>query len=117
MGLLKWVPAIFSLWVAAAGWYYMFYSKAASRLSGIENDAANRRRVRLRQTNGFVILLLAMCFYAGLVTFDIDRPNVSLFVVWVMAVLLLLCTTMTLGLADLRLTLKLKRDQQVRSRI
>ena len=109
------MPAIFSLWVAAAGWYYMFYSKAASRLSGIENDASNRRRVRLRQTNGFVILMLAMCFYAGLVTFDIDRPNVSLFIVWVMAVLLLLCTTMTLGLADLRLTLKLKRDQEVRS--
>ena len=47
--MLRAFCAIFSLFVAAAGWYYMFYSKAASRLSGIEDSRANGVRVWLRK--------------------------------------------------------------------
>ena len=46
---MNFLPAIFALLVAAAGWYYLFYSKAAIGLRGIEDDRQNRLRVRLRR--------------------------------------------------------------------
>jgi hypothetical protein len=88
----------FALVVAAAGWYYMFYSQAASRLAGVEGEAVNRRRVRLRRVNGLMMFLLGVFFFAGFFAVDLDRPTVAL-----------------LAAIDVRLTLKLKlsgRDAQ-----
>ena len=39
------IQGLFALSVAATGWYYMFYSRAASRLGEIENESLNRRRM------------------------------------------------------------------------
>ena len=43
----KTLGAIFSLLTAAAGWHYLFYSRAAHRLGVIEDAALNERRVML----------------------------------------------------------------------
>lgn len=106
------IPTIFSLLVAIAGWYYMFYSRAAARLSGIENDELNRQRIRLRRVGGFFMLLLAAFFFAGFHSFDLSRPpTTAFFFVWLI-VFLLLGTILLLGLIDLRLTLKLRRSRR-----
>ena len=51
--------------VAAAGWFYMFYSRAAHSLTGIENDEINLKRIRLRRVGGLVMFVLAIFFFAG----------------------------------------------------
>src|SRR5689334_6250837 len=48
-GVMYWLPAVFALLVMTAGWYYLFYSPAATRLTGVESDDANRLRIRLRR--------------------------------------------------------------------
>src|SRR4051794_21824447 len=40
-GAMYWLPAVFALLVMAAGWYYIFYSPAATRLTGVESRDAN----------------------------------------------------------------------------
>jgi hypothetical protein len=57
------LPAILALLVAAAGWYYAFYSSAAGKLSGIERPSANRLRVRLRRINGCLMIVLGALFF------------------------------------------------------
>lgn len=98
------LPAILSLLMAVAGWYYMFYSRAAQKLSWIEAPQANRRRVWLRRVNGMAMFLLAVCFFAG---FQV-APTARAFVLIWAAVLLLLCVVVLLGLSDVRLTWKLR---------
>src|SRR5688572_31967441 len=73
------IQTIFALTVAAAGWYYMFYSQAASRLAGVESETVNRRRVRLRRLNGLMMFLLGIFFFAGFFAVDLDRPTVAFF--------------------------------------
>ena len=101
------IQTIFALTVAAAGWYYMFYSQAASRLAGVESEPVNRRRVRLRRLNGLMMFLLGIFFFAGFFAVDLDRPTVAFFVVWLIAMFLLLAIVV-LAVIDVRLTLKLK---------
>lgn len=101
------LQTVFALTVAAAGWYYMFYSQAASRLAGVERDDVNRRRVRLRRVNGLMMFLLGVFFFAGFFAVDLDRPTVAFFVVWLIAMFLLLAIVV-LAAIDVRLTLKLK---------
>ncbi len=101
------VAAILALLVGIAGWYYLFYSTAASRLAGLEESAANGRRRRLRRVNGGVMLVLAGLFYLG---FALDphlqpKPFVS---VWV-AVVVLLAVVLALAVIDLRLTAGIRR--------
>ena len=52
--------SIFALLVAAVGWYYLFYSRAAERLEGVEENRANRLRGILRRTNAIIMLLMAV---------------------------------------------------------
>ena len=104
---LDMLQTAFALVVAAAGWYYMFYSEAASRLAQVEGEAVNRRRVRLRRLNGLMMFLLAVFFFAGFFAVDLDRPTVAFFVVWLIAMFLLLAIVV-LAVIDVRLTLKLK---------
>jgi UDP-N-acetylmuramyl pentapeptide phosphotransferase/UDP-N-acetylglucosamine-1-phosphate transferase len=106
------LPAVFALLVAAAGWFYLFYSRGAQRLSGIENAGLNHQRTILRRIGGLVMFLLAIAFYAGFYTVDADRQPHAFMAVW-LAVLVLLGAVMLLGLVDLRMTWKLRRKRPV----
>jgi hypothetical protein len=112
------LAGIFSLLVAAAGWYYMFYSRAAQKLSGIEGTRANRRRVLLRRINGFTMCALAVVMYIGVAALArLDEqgrphPDIKLFVGMMAALLILIIALLVLGLMDIRLTHDLRRRFQ-----
>jgi hypothetical protein len=97
----------FSLLTAAAGWYYMFYSRAAAGLGGVEEDRLNARRRRLRQVGGFVMCLLAVGLFAGFNTFDPQVAPTGFVLTWV-GVFGLLIVVVLLALLDLRLTWRLR---------
>ena len=101
---------IFALLVAAAGWFYLFYSRAAERLAGVEETAINVKRVRLRRVGGFVLIALAMLLYVGGAVVDWDRPTIWFLVTWV-AIMLLLAVVTGLALIDLRLTTQLRQHR------
>ena len=107
------ISGIFALIVAAAGWYYMFYSRAARNLSVIENESMNRKRQRLRQINGFCMVVLAVCMFAGVYTFDWQESPEGFVLVWV-AVMILLIVILALVLADVRLTARLRDERKKR---
>jgi hypothetical protein len=102
---------MFSLFVAACGWYYMFYSRAANRLSGIEDTSINTMRVWLRRINGLLMFLLAICFFAGFFAVDLDHPTRATAIVW-LAVCGLVLALLALGLVDLRLTWRLRHSRR-----
>lgn len=101
------VVDIFSLLTAIAGWYYMFYSRAAQKLGAVEETRINARRVVLRRIGGGIMLLLAACFFAG---FQEGLSNAVFLRVW-LAVLFLLGAIVVLALYDVRLTWKLHKDR------
>lgn len=107
MGVL---PGIFSLLVGACGWYYLFYSRAARKLEGVEDDATNRRRGRLRRIGGMTMLLLAVFIYAGFYTVDAKHSPAAFLLTWVV-VFVLLFLIVLLALVDLRLTARLRRNR------
>jgi hypothetical protein len=107
------LSAIFALFVGAAGWHYMFYSKAAGRLEGIENASLNLARSRLRRVGGFFMLLLAGFFFAGFWAFDFERlegRGDAFTLVWACVGVLML-VIVVLALIDLRLTYRLRRNR------
>ncbi|CAN5626250.1 hypothetical protein BH09PLA1_BH09PLA1_14980 [soil metagenome] len=111
------LAGILCLLVAAAGWYYMFYSRAAQNLSGIEDQEANRRRVFLRRVSGGMMCALAVVLYIGIAALGRTdslgnaRPDVKLFAWMMLAVLALMAVILVFGLMDLRLTQALRRRQ------
>ena len=106
---MRHLPGILALLIAIAGWFYMFYSRAATNLGSIENQELNAKRIRMRRVGGFVMLLLSVAFFALFYTFDSDtQPRES--AATLLAVLVLLCMILALGLIDLRLTMKLRRS-------
>jgi hypothetical protein len=109
------LSAVFSLLVAAAGWYYMFYSRAVANLSSIEDQAINRRRLRLRRAGGFIMFLLAIALFAGFHTVDSATSAQAFVLVW-LSVFVLLLTVLLLAMADLRLTWKLRHNRLGRAR-
>src|SRR5688572_12859343 len=94
--------AIFALLIAAVGWYYLFYSRAAERLEGVEEDRANRLRGTLRRTNGIIMLLMAVGIAVATYRFDMERMPMEFGITW-MAVMLLLMISVVLALIDVRL--------------
>jgi hypothetical protein len=98
---------ILALLVGVAGWYYLFYSKAAARLEGVEGSAINQRRQRLRRTNGAVMVLMAALLYAGS-RVEPDQEPQAFVSVW-LGVLVLFFVFVVLGVADIRLTARLRR--------
>ena len=104
------LPAIFSLLVAAAGWFYMFYSRAAHNLAGLEKDALNLRRIRLRRVGGFIMFCLAIAFFIGFQPY-VEESRGAFVAVWGL-VLVLLLAVVVLGLVDLRLTWKLRKPRK-----
>jgi hypothetical protein len=99
--------AIFCLVVAAAGWYYLFYSRAAERLGAIEAAPANLQRVRLRRVGGFVIMLLGATLYVGFFGVSWDSPSKAFVAVWLLVFAELAAATV-LALADVILTQKIR---------
>src|SRR2546421_1988172 len=93
--VMTYLPAAFSLLVLAAGWYYLFYSPAAHRLSGIEQPHLNALRIRLRRANGVVMMLLAVAFYAACETVN-EFTSKSTAILVLISVPLLLCAMIVL---------------------
>ncbi len=110
--MAAWLPATFALLVAAAGWFYLFFSKSATRLLGVEGGRANRLRVRLRRLGGLAMLLLAAAFYATIAAGTRERPSPWGVLIGGSAVILLLAIILILALADLRLTRKFRDDRR-----
>ena len=109
------LPAIFALLVGAAGWYYLFYSKAASRLGAIEEQRANRLRGLLRRVNAILMLLIAVGIALAMYKFDRKGFENEFILTW-SAIMLLLLLVVVLGLIDVRLTWKLRRTMRERKR-
>jgi Na+/H+ antiporter NhaD/arsenite permease-like protein len=109
------LPAIFALLVAAIGWYYLFYSRAAQRLEHVEDERSNRLRGLLRRINAIVMLLMAVVIAYGLSRFDRPGMEVQFLLTWV-AVMFLLLLCVVLALIDVRLTWKLRRTLRERNR-
>jgi cytochrome c oxidase assembly factor CtaG len=101
--------AILSLLSGIAGWYYLFYSRAALRLAGIEQDKLNRRRVLLRRVGGGIMLLLAVGLYLGSYAAD-ERLRPTLFVAVWSAVMILILLLVLLAVIDVRLTYRIRRN-------
>lgn len=101
------LPTILAFLTAAAGWYYMFYSNAAGRLSSFEQPELNRRRIRLRRVGGGAMFLLGIAFFVGFEYLDHQAPLLFAFT-W-LAIALLMVLIVVLGLIDLRLTMRLRR--------
>jgi hypothetical protein len=100
---VKTVPSIVAVLIAAAGWYYMLYSRAAGRLASIEGERTNRHRIRLRRFGGGLVMLLGILLFAG----SQELSAVPYLAIWsgVMLLLLALCI---MALIDLRLTWNLR---------
>ena len=103
------VVDIFAGLTAAMGWYYLFYSRAAVKLEGIEADRINRRRVRLRQTGGAIMMVMGVLFFAGFQ----QLSAIPFILVWT-GVMLSLLAIVALALIDLRLTWGLPRSHRRR---
>jgi hypothetical protein len=105
---MEMLPAIFCLLTGAAGWFYLFYSRGAHRLAGIENQRINLARIRLRRFGAGVMILLAIAFAVGYYGTNVREPTARFAIAWG-CVLMLLPVMLGIGLADLRLTRKLRR--------
>ncbi|HEX8912382.1 MAG TPA: hypothetical protein VF796_08470 [Humisphaera sp.] len=103
------LPAILALLTAAAGWYYLFYSKAAARLSEFESAGPNAKRARLRRVGGGVMILIGVGIYLGFAAAD-ERTSPRWFVAVWLGVVGLMAVLVVLALLDLRLTHRLRRE-------
>lgn len=104
------LSTILSLLIGIAGWYYLFYSRAAETLAAVESHRLNRTRVWLRRAGGAVLLVLAPTFFAGFHTVSPHTDPDAFVAVWV-AVLVLLGLNVLLALVDVGLTWKLRRQR------
>jgi hypothetical protein len=102
------LSTILALLIGIAGWYYLFYSRAAQRLEGVESQRLNRLRVGLRRVGGLVLLLLAPMFFAGFHSVDADTNPDTFVAIWVV-VMLLLGVNVLLAMVDVGLTWKIHR--------
>lgn len=103
------LPAIFSLLVAAAGWFYIMHASRALALKGFEAEPDNRLRIRLRRVGGGLMIVLAVAFYVGYVS--AGQPGRGWFaLVCIMLVMVLLPVILFLAYVDLRLTRKMRES-------
>ena len=112
---MTYLPAILSLLTGIAGWFYMFYSKAAQGLGRVEEQRLNNHRIRLRRVGGAVMLVLAGLMYVGWYAVSLDPPTLAAAGVW-LAVLVLLALLSVLAMVDMRLTLRLRQRRLVATR-
>jgi len=104
------LSTLLALLIGIAGWYYLFYSRAAEKLAAVEPHRLNRLRVWLRRAGGLVLLLLAPTFFAGFHSVDPAADPNGFIAVWVV-VMVLLGVNVLLALADVGLTCKLRRER------
>ena len=105
---MKVLSGILALLIATSGWFYMFYSRAAQKLGGVEGAATNLQRIRLRRLNGFAMFLLAVGLFSGVWSVDHRSSPGTFLLIWG-GVIVLLFLIVVLALLDLRLTAKLRR--------
>lgn len=105
---MQYTGSILALLTAAAGWYYLFYSRAAQALAEFEAERLNRRRNRLRRFGGAVMLLLGAGLYIGFRAADTDNQPIRFVVSWIVN-MALMATLVVLALLDVRLTARLRR--------
>jgi uncharacterized protein YacL len=108
------LPGMLALLIGVAGWFYLFYSRAASNLAGVEDQRLNLRRMSFRRFGAVVMLILAVLIAVGSYGYDLEKPTAGFFVLW-MCVIALLMVVVILAFVDLRLTVKL-RDSLRRQR-
>jgi hypothetical protein len=106
---------IFAFACGVAGWFYLFYSKAAGKLAAIEPASQNILRIRLRRVCGAAMVLLGIGFYAGFNAMD-DHRNPALYLTVWMGSILLLLLIVALVAADIHLTRTLRRKTRRTSR-
>ena len=106
---------IFALTCGIAGWFYLFYSRAAVKLAGVEPPAHLARRIRLRRICGAALILLGVTLYAGSNAINDQRNPAIYFTVWMSAIFLLLIVV-ALAAADIHLTRMLRRKLRETSR-
>lgn len=109
---MQYVAGIFALIAAAAGWFYLFYSGAAKRLAGIEDQRLNTRRVALRRLGGVAMFLLGAFFFAGFYAFEDPKQKPAAFLAVWLIVFALLIVIVVLAMIDLRLTRQLRARQK-----
>jgi hypothetical protein len=109
------LSTILALMIGIAGWYYLFYSRAAEKLAGVEPHRLNRLRVWLRRAGGVVLLLLAPAFFAGFHSVDPAADPDAFVAIWVV-VMTLLGLNVVLAMADVGLTWKLRRQRLAAAR-
>lgn len=107
----SWPFTLLALLIGVAGWYYLFYSRAAHRLVTMENASANRRRIGLRRVNGAAMILLAALLYIATQAVDPHERPRSFVIVW-LGIFVLLFVLVVLGLIDIRLTTRLRENQR-----
>jgi hypothetical protein len=112
---MRWLPNTLALLIGVAGWFYLFYSRAAHKLTGVEDAKINARRIMLRRIAGVALLLLATMFYWGFATLD-QRQSAWMFLFIWASVLILLLLVLVLGLIDFRYTVRFYRDRQEKSK-
>lgn len=109
------LAVILALLTGVAGWFYLFYSRAAEGLADVEDERLNRRRARLRRVGGAIMLVLAVGLYVGFNAAD-EQVRPTLFVgVW-SAVMILMLVLVGLALVDVRLTARLRKQRLRRNR-
>jgi hypothetical protein len=111
------LPGVLAFLIGLAGWFYLFYSRAAVNLASLEDQQLNRRRVWLRRTNAVLMLVLAILIAVGYYWFDLERVTPAerrAFVgIW-LAVLVLLAVILVLAIVDVRLTFRLRHTLRER---
>ena len=109
---MRYLTGILALLTGAAGWYYLFYSRAAHRLSGVEDERTNVTRVRLRRVAGAAMVLLGAALFAGFYTLDDSDQSPAAFAILWLAVFALLILIVILAMIDVRLTHRLRSRQR-----
>jgi UDP-N-acetylmuramyl pentapeptide phosphotransferase/UDP-N-acetylglucosamine-1-phosphate transferase len=114
---MGYLAGIVALLTSAAGWYYLFYSRAAQHLEGVEEQAMNARRVRMRRVGGVAMLLLGAFLYAGSYPFGDPAETPAAFVAAWMTVFALLIAIVILAWIDVRLTRRMRERRLKRQRL
>ncbi len=106
---MSFLPAIFALIVAAAGWFYIMHASRATSLQQFEAASDNRLRIRLRRIGGGLMIALAIAFYVGYLTAE-RKGDAWIMLACMAVVVLLLPVILFLAYVDLRLTRKMRES-------
>jgi hypothetical protein len=112
---VNWVPAVFSLLVAVAGFFYLQHAGGAGRLADLEGQKENALRIRLRRFGGAAMIGLALAFYVGFSVAD-RRGSPLLVLACLCVIVLLLPVILFLAWVDLRMTRRMREAIKKKAR-